>query len=564
MDRGSSRTLEERVERLERMVMEIHTSLGLSPGGAAGVQPPPPPDPPPAPASAPSLRREDRWAHWGEQWLGRVGLGLLFLGLVYLFNYSIEQGWLTPVVRVAIGLAIAATLLLLGLRFEPRRRSFGQILLAGALAVFYVTGFAAFQLYQLVSYGAAFVYMAAVMALALALARRQDHPSLASLGALGGFATPLLLHRATPAVLELSVYSALVVAWTAVLYWLRGWPSLLWTYAVGSIAALSVAVQYAAGGERWMVQGALALTWVAGALLPFIRGIVRPQTALALRRGWGSIPAVVQLRVLGVGGTTAALYLTGRAWALPDDEIGALFLAAAAVYAFVAGVGSRRPNPVTGAGWPVAGALCATGSFMVLDHEAARVLLLGAEAMLFVCAGRLAGFAGLGGVGGTVFLFLAAGIAADSWEAPAAAMDSLAWAQLAALVWALVAARFVPQRRVARAYGLAAHALFLVWLAKELGSGANGTSMVTLAWGSYGALLLLLALLWRDRRSARTHGLQLVALSAIALAILKLMLVDLERVPVVWRIGLFMGFGAALLALSSLVKPQADARRSDL
>jgi uncharacterized membrane protein len=125
----------------------------------------------------------------------------------------------------------------------------------------------------------------------------------------------------------------------------------------------------------------------------------------------------------------------------------------------------------------------------------------------------------------------------------------------------LGAARFVRDPRVARAYLLGAHALFLLWLAKELGAIATG--VVTLAWGCYGALLLLLALLWRDRRATRTHGLQLVALSAIALAVLKLVLMDLERVPIVWRIGLFMGFGAALLGLSSLVKPADGAVQGD-
>jgi len=203
--------LEARVARLESMVAEIHAQLVAKPAPAAAES---------ASKARPLLARgksapvprAEAWAHRSEQWLGRVGLGLLFLGLVYLFNYSIEQGWITPLVRVAIGLLIGGVLLASGLRLQGTRRSYSQILLAGALAVFYVTGFAASQLYLLVSYGAAFVYMAGVMGLGLALARRQDHPSLASLGALGGFATPLLLHRESAAVMELSVYGALVVA----------------------------------------------------------------------------------------------------------------------------------------------------------------------------------------------------------------------------------------------------------------------------------------------------------------------------------------------------------------
>ncbi|MBV9773588.1 MAG: DUF2339 domain-containing protein, partial [Gemmatimonadetes bacterium] len=282
-------SLEERVARLERMVAELHAQLASRPAPVPSVPVPSVPEPlAPAPedrtrpsparddvAAAPRAARAEVWAHHSEQWLGRVGLGLLFLGLVYLFNYSIEQGWITPVVRVAVGLLIGSVLLAFGLRLERTRRSYSQLLLAGALAVFYVTGFAASQLYLLVSYGVALAFMTGVMVLGLTLARRQDHPSLASLGALGGLATPLLLHRESAAVVELSVYGALVVVWTGALYWLRGWPSLLWTYAVGGVAALSIAAEHATGGERWIVQGSLLLTWALGAVMPFVRGILK-------------------------------------------------------------------------------------------------------------------------------------------------------------------------------------------------------------------------------------------------------------------------------------------------
>jgi uncharacterized membrane protein len=552
MNPGEPGDLEGRVARLERMVAEIHARLPPRAGAPPTVS-----APPPAPSPA-HPRREERWAHWSEQWVGRVGLGLLFLGLVYLFNYSIEQGWITPLVRVAVGLAIASTLLLLGLRFQSGRRSFSQLLLAGALGVYYVSGFAAFQLYHLVSYGAAFGYMAAVMALGLALARRQDHPSLASLGALGGLVTPLLLHRASPAVVELSVYTTLVVCWTAVLYWLRGWPSLLWTYAAGGLAALSVAAEHASGRDRAIVQVALSLTWAAGAALPFVRGVRQEETRATLRRAWGRIPAVLQLRALGVGGTSAALFLTDTVWKLPDRTLGALFLAVAALYAALARFGTRLPNLVAGTAAPVAAALCATGTYLVVHDDAARVAILSAEALCFVFAGRLPRFPGLAGVGQTLFAVLAGEMLIEAMDGPRVAMDPLAWSQLATLVLALPAARFSADRRVSRLFYLAAHALFLVWLAKELGPIAKGTGLVTLAWGAYGAALLFLALLWRDRRGEATHALQLVALSAVALAVGKLVAVDLQRVAILWRICLFMGFGIALLVLSSLFKPTRE------
>jgi uncharacterized membrane protein len=503
----------------------------------------------------------EAWAHASEQWLGRVGLALLFLGLVYLFNYSIEQGWITPPVRVAVGLAIGIVLLTLGLRLQKSRRSYSQLLLAGSLAVFYVTGFAANQLYLLISYGAALAYMTGVMVLALALARRQDHPALASLGALGGLATPLLLHRESAAVLELCVYSGLVVGWAGVLYWLRGWPSLLWTYAIGGLAALGIAASHAAGGERWAVEGTLLLTWALAGGLPFVRGLLKADRRA--QRSWGIVPLGIQLRVLGVGVTSTVIVLTGEMWPMGDLDTGSLFLLGAAAFGAFAWFGTRTPNRVARAAAPVAAALCATGTFMVVGQGTARVIILSAEALVFVFAGRSRRFAGTEWVGHGLFAVLVIAFLGESYQAKQTAFDPLSYGQLG-MIAALVASSFwksaprtglLPAHRFTPwLYRLVAHALFLLWLYRELTPVSAGA--VTLAWGVYGAVLLLLAL--RMKAGSVMIGLQMVAFTALAAAVIKLIAVDLTQLAMVWRILLFMGFGGAFLALSSRFNPRGE------
>ncbi|HET8655747.1 MAG TPA: DUF2339 domain-containing protein [Longimicrobiaceae bacterium] len=549
-------SLDERVARLERMVAEIHAHLGL-PAERGAVRAPSPPAP------EPRLPRAERWAHLSEQWLGRVGLGLLFLGLVYLFNYSIEQGWITPVVRVAVGLAIGSALLVFGLRTRRGRGSYSQLLLAGAIAAYYVTGFAAYQLYALVSHGLAFLFLTLVMVLALVLARRQDRPSLASLGALGGLVTPLLLHRQSAAVVDLAAYAVLVIGWAGVLFWLRGWLSLLWTYAVGGLATLGIAASHAAVGQRWVVAAALGFCWALSGALPFVREHVRPHTARGLRRSWRVVPLPFQLRILGVGVTTAALYLVIDMWSLSDDASGALFLVLALAYGVFAWLGTRKPSPAARAAAPVAAALCAAAAFLLL-HRAGMVAGVSILAALFVFAGSRARFAGTEWVGHTLYAILAVALVAAIGQPPRSALDPLGWAQFLQIVLLVVASRYVAPPAARWAYRLAAHALFLVWLALEAGALALGTGAVTLAWGLYGAVLLVAALQWRRRGATFTLALQLVAFSALALAVLKLLFVDLSRVAMLWRILLFLGFGGAFLGLSSLFKPRARGEEPDV
>lgn len=48
-----------------------------------------------------------------EWWLNKIGIGLLLFGLAFLFKFSIDQGWLSPPVRVGFGLALGVGLLVL-------------------------------------------------------------------------------------------------------------------------------------------------------------------------------------------------------------------------------------------------------------------------------------------------------------------------------------------------------------------------------------------------------------------------------------------------------------------
>src|SRR5215212_2559800 len=69
----------------------------------------------------------------GEWWLNKLGIGLLLFGVVFLFVYSVERGWIGPWMRVGFGAAIGAALLAVGLRVYERRRAFSQVLLGGGV-----------------------------------------------------------------------------------------------------------------------------------------------------------------------------------------------------------------------------------------------------------------------------------------------------------------------------------------------------------------------------------------------------------------------------------------------
>jgi hypothetical protein len=534
----------ERVQRLEREVERLTSRLGKLErragldGGAREA------------TAAPTHGEALRWALYGEQWTGRVGLGVFFLGLVFLFQFSIEQGWLTPLVRVLFGVVLGAGFLLLGLRAAPRRPSYGAILLAGAIATFYATGWAASYLFELIGRPMALVWMSGVTLLALSLSWRQWQPSLASLGAMGGFATPFLLSADGVGVPELVIHASLVVLWTSVLFFARGWRSVLWTYLIGGASVLAVAAGSAEAGERWMVQAAVVLVWLLGAALPFWREASASGAESPAPRAL--VPFAIQLRLLGAGGSAAALALTDAVWNLPDRTVGGLFLLVALGYAAFAWLGTREPNFVARSAAPVAAALAATATFLLFPEGPLRWYAVAAQVGAYLYVGVGARFRGIEWVGHGLFAMAALNLLLRGMNGESVAFDPTSFAILATFIAGATASRWVATERGRAAYQFGCHLLLLIWLALEFGAIGTTSEWVTVAWGVYGAGMLVSALELGRRRRQHLHTLQLFAGSALTLAVLKLLAIDMAQVSALVRIPLFMGVGAALLALSAL------------
>ncbi|MFB6272604.1 MAG: DUF2339 domain-containing protein [Salinibacter sp.] len=136
-------------------------------------------------------------------------------------------------------------------------------------------------------------------------------------------------------------------------------------------------------------------------------------------------------------------------------------------------------------------------------------------------------------------------VRADASDAALVSIPALG--QMLTLGLALGAARFVRTPTLQSVYRGAVLAGWLGWWASELAPLANGQAYVSAVWGGTVAALLVGGA-WTDRRSVQVGG-----LATLALFVGKLFFVDLAALPALWRIGLFLGFGAVFLAISSLL-----------
>ena len=163
---------------------------------------------------------------FGGNTIVKAGVGILFIGLAFLAKYASEHVHVPVHFRLAGIAAVALVLLVVGWRLRLSRPGYAQVLQGGAVAVLYLTLFVAFRFYGVLSVGPVFALMVLVAALAAALAVLQDARALAVIGALGGFATPLLVSSGSGNQVALFAYYLVLDLGIAAVAWHKTWRAL--------------------------------------------------------------------------------------------------------------------------------------------------------------------------------------------------------------------------------------------------------------------------------------------------------------------------------------------------
>ena len=462
-----------------------------------------------------------RW----EWWMNKIGIALFLMGVVFLFKFSWDRGWLqvllTPVVRVGLGIALGSALVWVGLRVYAGRRAFAQVVLGGGIGTYYITGFAAFQMLGVFSYPVAFAFMAAVTLLAFALALRQDGAALAVIGVSGGLATPFLLYDGQGDLGGLVLYAGLVLAGAMGMYLLKGWRSLLLVAFAGYWAVLFTG--YAGVASVGTPPFADGVALQVGALFGWISLWLVPSAREALRSAnpgrWRAPEIWAPMRLLPTGnerflneGTPACLvsfasplvllWMTQLAWSPGSTTLGLVAIGISASHA-LAWAGFRRVERGGHVSYTqaIAALLFATLSLIFLLEGETLLLMLAAEAAaLHFLARRLSdrvvsmiGHALFAIVGAWIFHLLAGG----TLDRLFGAYDVIPFFNVHALVgFAVVALAFASsttmgQPEVRRVYRVFGHAAVAVLLLHELVPFADGSyALVALALYAVGLHLL--------------------------------------------------------------------------
>lgn len=159
----------------------------------------------------------------GENWLNKIGITILVLGIGFFVKYAIDQNWIGLVGRVLIGIGIGATLIGLAHYLRKKYRSFSSVLIGGGISVFYFTITIAYQEYHLFSQTAAFIVLSCITLLATLLAILYDRKELAIIGLIGAFASPFMVSNGTGNYSFLFTYIIILNTGMLILSYFKKW-----------------------------------------------------------------------------------------------------------------------------------------------------------------------------------------------------------------------------------------------------------------------------------------------------------------------------------------------------
>jgi uncharacterized membrane protein len=584
MDSSRESEFDGRLTRLEAAVAAIERSVEALRRERRVDAAPPPVDtrriphqqrtyaPPPIAASPPWFASRDP-----EWWLSRVGVGFVVLAVLLLYVYAVDHGWITPSIRVALGAIVGGALMYAVRHVETQTVPVGgtdlglrDLLLGAALAVWYISAYAAAVWYQLIPIWAARFIFFALTIVSTWIALDESKEIFALLAVAVGFFTPSILPAPAQSLAELALYTGAVTTVGLVIYLLRGWHTVLWITFFGFW--ITVASLLRPGSIPITILLALAAT--AFVRVPSLRrelltlGSPRytepPENRFVsrLKEGMDDLSKAVGggasrrdsliLWVLALSSPLLAVTLLRDTWPqYPHESWGALLLLlGAGAWIFVRG--RVLDDEVRHVGLTAAALWIWTGlASLVPDPEAFAIVAVSSATIFWISERRIAGPRLISKL--AIVWALLSIVVHELSVVPNLTLLHWRWV-LSGIVVVVATASLVhrlmvepDERNQALILGVAGHLTLLVVLWSAL--KPVWSPLVSTSYALLGAAMLILS-----RREAADRSLRYLGAATMVIVVARLFVVDLAEVETIWRVLLFLLIGGVFLFTANRMK----------
>ncbi len=143
--------------------------------------------------------------------LPKIGVIALVFGLAFFLKYAIDQGWISESLRLGLGAVVGGLLLVLFYLWKEKYAKYALVLAGGGLAIWYLTIFAAVEMYAMLSMNGGLIILSIVTIIGLLLAYKTKSSSLSALAWGGAFLSPIILSFNSSSYSLMLIYISIVV-----------------------------------------------------------------------------------------------------------------------------------------------------------------------------------------------------------------------------------------------------------------------------------------------------------------------------------------------------------------
>ena len=129
----------------------------------------------------------------GGNWLARIGVLAVVIGMGFFLKLVFDQNWVTQEGRIILGIVSGLAFLGISEYWKKSYPSYTQAITGGGIGILYLSIFSAFAFYDLIGFYPALALLLLVSCTSAMSALVRESRSLAIIGMVGAFSAPLLL-----------------------------------------------------------------------------------------------------------------------------------------------------------------------------------------------------------------------------------------------------------------------------------------------------------------------------------------------------------------------------------
>lgn len=190
-------------------------------------------EPIPVAPAAVNLTPVDNEERWGRI-LGIAGVVAVILGVSFFLRYAFVNNLIGVTGRVIIGIIAGVVFLSVGQYIREKYRAYSNILMGCGIGLLYLTTFASFAFYSLVSSSVAYGLLVGISALAVVLSVVDNAMVLAIIGIVGGFLTPMFMTLSNASLAQILTYILILDIGVMVTAYVYKWRKLSATAFAGT------------------------------------------------------------------------------------------------------------------------------------------------------------------------------------------------------------------------------------------------------------------------------------------------------------------------------------------